>query len=185
LGARTPDQGGTRMNPTEMTRRQFITVTGTVAAVASTGIEGILAARRAPAFAQGTKLHIVRWVDFIPEADVELRRQAPEASKALGPEFPFEFTNANALQPAITAAIQSGSGADIIQMLWNWPHLYANGVIDVSDVAEPLGKAQGGFYDVFEASARVGGKWLAVPHAVIGNAVAYRRGWVAEVGGAR
>src|SRR5436189_339158 len=148
----------------------------------SGGIEGVASARRAPAFAQGTKLHIVRWVDFIPEADVELKRQAPEASKALGAEVTFEFINANDLQPRITAAIQSGSGADIIQMLWNWPHLYANGLVDVSDVAEPIGKAQGGFYDVFSASAKVGGKWLSMPHGVGANAIAYRRSWLDEVG---
>jgi multiple sugar transport system substrate-binding protein len=156
-----------------MKRRSFLKLTG---------IAGILAAHRAPAFAQGTKLHIVRWVDFIPEADVELKRQAPEASKALGAEVQLEFINANDLQPRITAAIQSGSGADIIQMLWNWPQLYANGCIDVSDVAEPIGKAQGGFYEVFDAAAKVNGRWLAVPHAVIGNAVAFRRSWFNEVG---
>src|ERR1041384_4570289 len=101
-----------------MDRRDFLKVSGAAAAITVTGIEGIVAARRAPAFAQGTRLHIVRWVDFIPEADVELKRQAPEASKALGAEVVFEFINANDLQPRITAAIQSQSGADIIQMLW-------------------------------------------------------------------
>ena len=161
-------------------RRAFLA--GTAALSASAGLEGILAARRAPAFAQGTKLHIVRWVDFIPEADVELKRQAPEASKALGAEVTFESINANDLQPRITAAVQSGSGADIFQMLWNWPYLYANALIDVSDVAEPIGKSQGGFYEVFDSSAKVGGKWLSVPHGVGGNAVAYRKSWHAEIG---
>jgi multiple sugar transport system substrate-binding protein len=165
-----------------MNRRHFLRVSGAAAAVVGTGLEGIVAAQRAPAYAQGSKLHIVRWVDFIPEADVELKRQAPEASKALGAEVVFEFINGNDLQPRITAAIQSGSGADIIQMLWNWPHLYARGIVDVSDIAEPIGKAQGGYYDVFQATARVGGKWLAVPHGVVGNAVAYRRSWFADVG---
>src|SRR5262245_55221275 len=108
------------MNAENLGRRKFLKVSGAAAAVGATGLEGILAARQAPAWAQGTKLHIVRWVDFIPEADVELKRQAPEASKALGAEVVFEFINANDLQPRITAAIQSGSGADIIQMLWNW-----------------------------------------------------------------
>jgi multiple sugar transport system substrate-binding protein len=156
-----------------MERRTFLKLTG---------ISGILAAHRAPAFAQGTKLHIVRWVDFIPEADVELKRQAPEASKALGAEVQFEFINANDLQPRITAAIQSGSGADVFQMLWNWPQLYANALIDVSDVAEPIGKAQGGFYELFDASAKVQGKWLGVPHGTGGNAIAYRKSWHAEIG---
>ena len=162
-------------------RRRFLAASG-AAVVASAGLEGIVASRRAPAFAQGTKLHIVRWVDFIPEADVELKRQAPEASKALGAEVTLEFINANDLQPRITAAIQSGSGADIFQMLWNWPHLYANGLVDVTDVAEPIGKSQGGFYDAFPAACKVGGRWLAVPHGTGANAVAYRKSWHAEIG---
>src|SRR3989442_14616137 len=108
------------------------------------GIGGILAAGRAPAFAQGSRLHVLRGVDFIPACDVELKRQAPEASKALGAEVQFEFINANDLQPRITAGIQSRSGADIFQMLYNWPQLHANGLVDVSDAAEAVSKAQGG-----------------------------------------
>src|SRR5918996_3819261 len=118
-----------------MERRSFLKLTG---------IAGILAAHRAPVFAQGTKLHIVRWVDFIPEADVELKRQAPEASKALGAEVTIEFINANDIQPRVTAAIQSQSGADLFFMMYNWPQLYQNSLVDVSDVASAVGKEQGG-----------------------------------------
>jgi multiple sugar transport system substrate-binding protein len=156
-------------------RRDFLKVSGAAA---------LLAAGRAPAFAQGTKLHIVRWVDFIPESDVELKRQMPEASKALGAEITLETINANDLQPRITAAIQSGSGADIFHMLYNWPQLYASSLVDVSDVAEAVAKAEGGFYDVWSPSAKVNGKWMAMPHAIVGNAVAYRRSWLREVGAA-
>src|SRR6059036_2047606 len=160
------------MDAKRLNRRQFITATCTTAAVAMTGIEGILAARQAPAYAQGTKLHWVRWVDFIPESDVELKRQMPEASKALGAEVTFETINANDLQPRITAAIQSSSGADIFNFQYNWAHLYQNAVVDVSDLATALARSEGGFYDVWPASAYVSGKWLAVPHSIIGNAVA-------------
>ena len=104
-----------------VSRRVFLA--GSAAAGAAVGLEGILAARRAPAYAQGTRLNIVRWVDFIPACDVELKRQAGDASKALGAEVVFEFINANDLQARITAAMQSGAGPDIIQMLHNWPHL--------------------------------------------------------------
>src|SRR5260370_8171648 len=98
-----------------MERRTFIKLTG---------VAGILAAHRAPAFAQGSKVHVVRWVDFIPEADVELKRQAPEASKALGAEVQFEFINANDLQPRITAGIQSASVAPTFPMLSTCPQPY-------------------------------------------------------------
>ena len=165
----------------QVDRRTFIKTAGAAATLAA-GIEGILAARRAPAFAQGTKLHLVRWVDFIPEADVELKRQMPEASKALGAEVTLETINANDLQPRITAAVQSGAGADIFMMAYNWPQLYQNALVDVSDVADPVGKAQGGFYGVYRPSFQVGGKWLGVPHSIVGNAIAYRKSWFKEVG---
>ncbi len=164
-------------------RRTVLKMGGAAGLVAAAGgLEGILAAGRAPAYAQGKKLHFVRWVDFIPEADVELKRQMPEASKALGAEVVLETINANDLQARITAAIQSGSGADIFMFQYNWAHLYANAVVDVSDVANEIAKAQGGFYDIYPPSGRVGGKWLALPHSIIGNAIAYRKSWFKEVG---
>ena len=135
-------------------RRQFLKATGAAAAVAGSGIAGILAAGRAPAYAQGTQLHILRWSDFIPEADVELKRQAVEAGKALGAEIAFEFVNVNNLQTRITASIQAGSGPDICLMLWNWPHLYANALVDVSDVAEPIGTAHIGDRESFVKPCR-------------------------------
>ncbi|HXU90280.1 MAG TPA: extracellular solute-binding protein [Methylomirabilota bacterium] len=160
--------------PRAINRRTFLTTTG--AAV------GVAAAGRAPAFAQGTKLHVLRWVDFIPACDVELKRQAGDASKALGAEIQFEFINANDLQPRITAAIQSASGPDVIMMLHNWPHLYANALVDVSDLAEAQGKDQGGYYSQAEACAKVGRQWLALPHGIVGLQMAYRRSWFNEVG---
>src|SRR2546428_442886 len=49
------------MDLKSMDRRQFVKVTGAAAAIATGGIEGILAARQAPAFAQGSTLHWVAW----------------------------------------------------------------------------------------------------------------------------
>src|SRR5512147_1936113 len=127
-----------------VSRRTFLA--GSVAVGAAAGLEGILAARRAPAHAQGTRLNILRWVDFIPACDVELKRQAGDASKALGAEVVFEFINGNDLQARITAAMQAQTGPDIIMMLHNWPHLYESGLVDVTDLAEWQGKDQGGYY---------------------------------------
>ena len=164
----------------DLSRRTFLKAAGVAGAAA--GLEGILAARRAPALAQGTKLHILRWVDFIPACDVELKRQAGDASKALGTEVQFEFINANDLQPRITAAIQSGSGPDVIMMLHNWPHLYAASLVDVSDLAEWHSKDQGGYYGQAQAAARVGKPWLALPHGIVGLQIAYRKSWFNEIG---
>src|SRR5438067_9974022 len=177
---KTPEFDGHRV-VSGVTRRRFIAGSAAVG-IAATGIEGILAARRAPAFAQGTRLNILRWVDFIPACDVELKRQAVDASKALGAEVVFEFINANDLQARITAAIQSASGPDVIMMLHNWAHLYQNGLVDVTDLGEWQGKDQGGYYAQAEAAAKDGKRWLALPHGIVGLQFAYRKSWFDEVG---
>ncbi len=137
-------------------------------AVAVTGLEGILAARRAPAFAQTVEIKVLQWVDFIPEGDVELRRLYAEYSEQMKVKVTLETINANDLQARITAAIQSGAGPDVIMMLHNWPHLYQNGLADVSDLCEWKGKEQGGYYQHSEAAAKSG-------QEVAGPALQHRR----------
>ena len=97
------------------------------------GMAGILATGRAPAFAQGTTVHWLRWNDFVPASDQLLRKELlPEAEKALGIKINFETVNGNDLQPRITSAIQSGAGPDLIMLFNNHPQLYAASVVDMS-----------------------------------------------------
>jgi multiple sugar transport system substrate-binding protein len=151
-------------------------------AAATAGLAGILASGRAPAWAQAKKLHVLQWVDFVPAGDEELKRQFAEAGKALGAEITLETINANDLQARITAAIESGNGPDIIEMQHNWTHLYAKGCVDVSDLAGWKEKDQGPYYELSKQAALVGGKWMALPFSVVGNAVVYRKDLFEEVG---
>jgi multiple sugar transport system substrate-binding protein len=124
-------------------RRRLLQLSSAGAVAASTGgLATILAARRAPAYAQGTALHWLRWADFVPASDQLLRNQiAAECQKALGIKLTLEMINANDIQARVTSAVQSGSGPDIILVVNNWPQLYSESVADVSDVAEEIGKA--------------------------------------------
>ncbi len=66
-------------------RRSVIKLAGSAAAVASTGMAGILASGRTPAYAQTKTVHWLRWVDFVPASDQLMRKELmPEAEKALG-----------------------------------------------------------------------------------------------------
>ena len=128
-----------------ITRRRLLKLSGAGAVAAQTGsLAAILATGRAPAFAQGTTVHRLRWADFVPASDVLLKgRITQECQKALGITLKVETINANDLQSRITSAIQSGTGADIIMAIGNWPQLYAESLADAGDVAEEIGKAQG------------------------------------------
>ena len=168
-----------------MNRRSFLKVAGASTAATTAGIgglAGILASGRAPAYAQGQKLHMVRWVDFVPAADEALKKQAVDAGKALGAEITVETINANDIQPRITAAISSGSGADIFLLQHNLAHLYEKSLVDVGDVVDAMGKEQGGYYPAAEGLAKVNGVWRAAPHVVVGGMIAYRKSLFAEVG---
>ena len=67
-----------------VTRRNLLKVSGTGAVAATTGgLAGILASGRAPAYAQGTTVHWLKWNDFVPAADEHLRKVAIPALASL------------------------------------------------------------------------------------------------------
>jgi multiple sugar transport system substrate-binding protein len=147
------------------------------------GLAAVLATGRAPAYAQGTTIHWLRWNDFVPASDQLLRRDiAQECQRALGIRLNIETVNANDIQARVTSAVQSGSGPDVFNVLNNWPQLYAQSAADVSDIAEQIAAAQGGFYEVAKAVAHDGRRWLAVPFSIVGNTFAYRKSWFEEIG---
>jgi multiple sugar transport system substrate-binding protein len=171
---------------TRIDRRRVLQVSGLGAAAAATGgLAGILASGRAPAYAQTATVHWLRWADFVPASDVLLKGPiTQECQKDLGIKLTVETINANDIQARITSAIQSGAGPDIFNVLQNWPQLYGQSCIDVSELAEEIGKAQGGFYDICKVVATMAGKWIGVPYSVGGGLVAYRKSWLAEAGAA-
>jgi multiple sugar transport system substrate-binding protein len=166
-------------------RRRLLQLSGAGAIAARTGggIAAILASGRAPAYAQETTIHWLKFVDFVPVSDQLLRGKiTAECQKALGIKLEIETINGDGVQARITSAIQSGTGPDILMAVSNWAQLYADSVVDVSDVAEEIGKTQGGFFGTARAVANDGTKWIAVPYTILGVLFANRTSWFAEVG---
>ena len=166
-----------------MTNTKRRSVLKLAAASSLGGMAGILATGRAPAYAQNRTVHWLKWVDFVPASDALLRKEMlPEAEKALGLKINLETVNGNDLQPRTTAAIQSGAGPDLIMAFNNQTYLYANSVVDVSDIAEAIGKAEGGIYKYARTICSNGKMFMGMPWAVIGGMIAYRKSWFEEVG---
>ena len=167
-----------------VTRRKFLKASGAgVLAAKTSGMAGILAASKAPAYAQATTVHWLKWNDFVPAGDQILRQSMlAEAEQALGFKINMETIGLNDLQPRATAAIQAQGGPDIIMIFDNKAQLYADSCADVSAVCEAIGSAQGGYYDLAKANTHDGKKWIAVPYCIIGAMVAYRKSWFDEIG---
>src|SRR6202023_3757770 len=99
----------------------------------------------------------------------------PAAEKALGIKVNFETVNGNDLQPRITSAIQSGSGPDVIMLFNNHPQIYSESVVDLSDLANSVNKAEGGYYDLCKSNTVDGQKWIPLPGTIVCPLVAYRK----------
>src|ERR1700719_810535 len=110
--------------PGRLTRRLLLQLSG--ASAATGGLAAILASGRAPAYAQGTTVHWLKFVDFVPVSDQLIKGKIKdECQKALGISLHAETIDGNGIQARTTSAIQSGSGPDIIMEINNWPQLYA------------------------------------------------------------
>ena len=167
-------------------RRVFLKAAGAATGAAVVGgIPAIVAAQKAPSFPKGTKLNILTWVSFVPASDVEFKRLVGEFGKLAGVDVTADLINMNDLNPRIASAIETKSGPDIIMMISNWPHLYADGLADVDDVAEEIGKRDGGFYDIMRKVSVVGKTWKSVPLSMGTATWAYREDWFKEAGAAK
>src|SRR5438552_17446086 len=76
--------------------------------------------------------------------------------------------------------VENKSGADLAWTQQEW--LYRHALVDVSDIAEEVGKQQGGWYDEIKRLSIDKGKSKTVPQANIGQLTNYRRDWLDEVG---
>jgi multiple sugar transport system substrate-binding protein len=164
-----------------VTRRDFVKTAGVAGLAAATGTGLGLFGGRAPAFAQSRTLHVLAWSHFIKEADALMRNElVPEFHKATGIKVTYETINANDLNARATAAVESGTGPDVFQLIWNQPHLYANGLENHASLAAELGVDKQ--YAFQQEAARVNGVLRGVPFYGIGNGVAYRKDIFQEVG---
>jgi multiple sugar transport system substrate-binding protein len=163
-------QGGERA----ISRRKFIGVTAGATAALSFGTfirSGLGAAR----------INVLTWSNTLNAMDDTLREQAKQYTKEKGVEVVFEFVNQTDLPTKTAAAIESGSG-DIVTTWSDGAHLHDKALINVGDIAEPLGKQLNGWTNIAKDICIVNKVWKAVPWGIIPIAVVYRTDWAKEVG---
>src|SRR5438270_9034312 len=130
----------------------------------------------------GAEVTLLQWNHFIPTADPFFKQQAADWGKQSGVNMTVETINANDLVPRFTAAIQGQSGPSIFQMQYLAPHSFAEGLYDLTDMANEIKPNFGKFYDQVNTSAMVEGKYRAVPFAIFGNAEVYRKDYFQQAG---
>ena len=161
-----------------ITRRSMIKGTaGTAAALATGDALGF-----AKAWAQtsqwkpeaGAKLSLLRWKRFVESEDVAFMKLVQAFTKATGVEVSVTNESFDDIQPKASVSANTGQGPDLVWGLHSLAHLFPDKVVDVTDVAEYLGKKYGGWVPMAEGYGKLGAKWICVPVATAGGMMNYR-----------
>jgi multiple sugar transport system substrate-binding protein len=164
-----------------VTRRRFLKVAGGAAAGGS--LLAALDARRAPAQLKGTSLHMLQWSHFVPAYDVWLDDFAREWGAKNGVRVRVDHIPHLELPARYAAEFAAGAGHDLLyfagQILTGQ---YYRHLVDMSDLAEGLGKKYGGWMENAKSAAQVGGRWYGVPDYFVTIPVLWRKDLFASVG---
>ncbi|MBK1656796.1 ABC transporter substrate-binding protein [Paracraurococcus ruber] len=136
------------------------------------------------ALERGARLRVLRPAKFIDPDEAIFNENTKRFTDRTGIEVRVDYVNWPDMPVQVAVAYNTGQGADVVIGFGADPHLYADKVADMTDLAEYLGAKYGGWFDL----AQVYGKkfrtnqWLGLPMGGTTSPVVYRRSWVKEAG---
>ena len=169
----------------DFTRRDFLMTTA--AAAASTVLPGAAMAADAGTKLnytpeKGANLHILRWARFV-QGDADLwTANTKKFTEQTGIPVQVDNVGWEDVRAKAALAARVGSGPDMILGWFDDPEQFPTKLMDVSDLANYLGKKYGGWYDVCKSYGMQNGKWLAIPLGVVGNALVFRQSHIKAAG---
>ncbi len=132
----------------------------------------------------GASLRVLRPTKFVDNDETIFRENIKAFSDEMKVPVRVDFVGWEDLRPQTAVAANTGAGPDVIVGWPDDPHIYADKLLDVSDVAEYLGQKYGGWYFLAEKYGKKGGtnNWIAIPMGGSGNPIVYRQSWVKDAG---
>jgi multiple sugar transport system substrate-binding protein len=94
---------------------------------------------------KGAKLQLLRWKRFVQAEEDGFMALVAAFTKATGVPVTVLNESLDDVQPKASVAANTGQGPDIFWGLYSLPHLFPAKCMDVTDVAEYLGKKYGGW----------------------------------------
>ncbi|MDR5695928.1 MAG: substrate-binding domain-containing protein [Armatimonadota bacterium] len=133
---------------------------------------------------RGARLRLLRWVEFV-KGDRELwLANTKKFEEQTGVKVDIEWITWEDVRPKAAMTASVGAGPDIVLGWFDDPHLYPEKLVDVTDLAEYLGKKYGGWYDVMVSYgySKALKRWIAIPFGAPSACITYRESWVREAG---
>ena len=123
---------------------------------------------------KGAALSMLRWKYFVQSEDDQFVKLIDAFTQATGVKVTISRESYEDVQPKASVAANTGAGPDMFWGLYSLPHLFPQKCVDVTDVADYLGKKYGGWVESAQKYAMSGKKWIAIPVCYSGNMLNYR-----------
>jgi multiple sugar transport system substrate-binding protein len=132
---------------------------------------------------KGAKLRVLRWSRFV-QGDIDAyMANVKKFTEKTGIEVRVDNEGWEDVRPKAAVAANTGAGPDIILSTNDDANLYPEKLLDVTDVADYLGKKYGGWYTATEQFNRPDGKhWIALPLGAAGSMMVYRESVLKSAG---
>ena len=132
---------------------------------------------------KGARLRVLRWKRFVQGDEDTYMANVKKFSDKYGIPVRVDHEGWEDVRPKAAVAANTGAGPDIILSTNDDANLYPDKLVDVTDVAEYLGRKYGGWYPVCQQYLRPDGKrWIGVPLGCAGNALVYRTSMLKAAG---
>jgi multiple sugar transport system substrate-binding protein len=176
----------------DITRRDALGLGLSVAALAATGaaaqtpskIKAVDVAAPSLPIEKGASLRMLRPVRFVqPDEDV-FRANARRFTDKTGVEVKVDFVGWEDINQQTAVTANSGAGPDLIIGFGDAPHIYVDKLIELSDVAEYLGKRYGGWLFLAEKYGKraKSNNWIGLPFGASGGPLVYRKSVLQQIG---
>jgi multiple sugar transport system substrate-binding protein len=131
---------------------------------------------------KGAQLSLLRWKRFIQAEEDAFMELVANFTKATGVKVTVTNESLDDVQPKASVSANTGQGPDMFWGLYSLPHLFPAKCVDLTDVADYLGKKYGGWVPSAVTYGKSGNKWIGIPVAYNGNVMNYRKSSMEKAG---
>ncbi len=177
----------------KITRRDALALGASAAALAASGARAQTAASNVKAadvaapslpLEKGASLRMLRPVRFVQADEDVFRANAKAFTDKTGVEVKVDFVGWEDINQQTAVTANSGAGPDIIIGFTDAPHIYVDKIIELTDVADYLGKRYGGWMFLAEKYGKryKTNTWIGLPFGASGGPLVYRKSLVQAAG---
>jgi multiple sugar transport system substrate-binding protein len=132
----------------------------------------------------GATLRMLRPVKFVqPDEDI-WRANCARFTQRTGVQVRVDFVGWEDINQQTAVTANTGAGPDLIIGFSDAPHIYADKLIELSDIAEYLGKKYGGWMYVGEKYGKRHGtnNWIGLPFGGTAGPLVWRKSAIESIG---